>query len=171
MAGEIEAEKAWLQATKDYVDELKLEMRRVTWPNRKQVEAHYGCGDCLRFRVRGVLQDCRLDSRTRQHYRVFQIVTSKRMPDENVHDQSRKIGREAVPRRPKRTSDAPRMPARAKRCRTAAAGGSASRRAAALPPKNWYIIHTYSGFENKVAESLRTRVRGLWVCAIRSGRF
>jgi len=25
------------------------------------------------------------------------------------------------------------------------------------PPKHWYIIHTYSGFENKVAESLRTR--------------
>jgi transcriptional antiterminator NusG len=29
--------------------------------------------------------------------------------------------------------------------------------APAAPPKNWYIIHTYSGFENKVAESLRTR--------------
>jgi transcriptional antiterminator NusG len=28
-----------------------------------------------------------------------------------------------------------------------------------LPPetKQWYIIHTYSGFERKVAESLRTR--------------
>ncbi len=39
MAGEIEAVKAWPQATKDYIDELKLEMRRVTWPNRKQVEA------------------------------------------------------------------------------------------------------------------------------------
>ena len=25
------------------------------------------------------------------------------------------------------------------------------------PPKQWYIIHTYSGFERKVAESLRTR--------------
>lgn len=25
------------------------------------------------------------------------------------------------------------------------------------PQKNWFIIHTYSGFENKVAESLRTR--------------
>ncbi len=27
----------------------------------------------------------------------------------------------------------------------------------AAAPKNWYIIHTYSGFENKVAESLKTR--------------
>ena len=29
--------------------------------------------------------------------------------------------------------------------------------APAAPSKNWYIIHTYSGFENKVQESLRTR--------------
>jgi preprotein translocase subunit SecE len=28
----------WIQRTKDYINELKLEMRRVTWPNRKQVE-------------------------------------------------------------------------------------------------------------------------------------
>ncbi len=28
---------------------------------------------------------------------------------------------------------------------------------AVASPKNWYIIHTYSGFENKVQESLRTR--------------
>ena len=27
----------------------------------------------------------------------------------------------------------------------------------AASPKKWYIIHTYSGFENKVQESLRTR--------------
>jgi len=27
--------------------------------------------------------------------------------------------------------------------------------------KNWYIIHTYSGFENKVAESLRSRSEAL----------
>jgi preprotein translocase subunit SecE len=39
MAGEIESVKSWPQATKDYIDELKLEMRRVTWPTRKQVEA------------------------------------------------------------------------------------------------------------------------------------
>jgi preprotein translocase subunit SecE len=31
--------KNWLDATKDYVNDLKLEMRRVTWPNRKQVES------------------------------------------------------------------------------------------------------------------------------------
>jgi preprotein translocase subunit SecE len=30
--------KSWYVGTKDYVNELKLEMRRVTWPNRKQVE-------------------------------------------------------------------------------------------------------------------------------------
>ncbi len=28
----------WPKITRDYVNELKLEMRRVTWPNRKQVE-------------------------------------------------------------------------------------------------------------------------------------
>jgi transcriptional antiterminator NusG len=27
------------------------------------------------------------------------------------------------------------------------------------PPKSWYIIHAYSGFEQKVAESLRTRAQ------------
>jgi len=32
-------EKNWLQSTKDYVNDLRLEMRRVTWPNRKQVES------------------------------------------------------------------------------------------------------------------------------------
>jgi len=40
------------------------------------------------------------------------------------------------------------------------AAGPVETEAAAQPaekPKNWYIIHTYSGFENKVAESLRTR--------------
>jgi preprotein translocase subunit SecE len=31
-------EKNWLHRTRDYVNDLKLEMRRVTWPNRKQVE-------------------------------------------------------------------------------------------------------------------------------------
>ena len=32
-------QKNWIEATKDYINDLKLEMRRVTWPNRKQVES------------------------------------------------------------------------------------------------------------------------------------
>jgi len=31
--------KTWVDGTKDYFNDLKLEMRRVTWPSRKQVEA------------------------------------------------------------------------------------------------------------------------------------
>ena len=31
--------KIWLNETKDYINDLKLEMRRVTWPSRKQVES------------------------------------------------------------------------------------------------------------------------------------
>jgi len=31
--------KVWVQNTKDYVNELRAEMRRVTWPTRKQVES------------------------------------------------------------------------------------------------------------------------------------
>jgi preprotein translocase subunit SecE len=34
-----EEKKNWLQGIQDYVNDLKLEMRRVTWPNRKQVES------------------------------------------------------------------------------------------------------------------------------------
>ena len=31
--------KNWLQGIRDYYNELKMEMRRVTWPTRKQVES------------------------------------------------------------------------------------------------------------------------------------
>jgi preprotein translocase subunit SecE len=34
-----EEKKNVLEATKDYVNELKLEMRRVSWPSRAQVES------------------------------------------------------------------------------------------------------------------------------------
>src|ERR1041384_5898765 len=35
----IEKNKNWPKAVKEYFNELKLEMRRVTWPSRKQVES------------------------------------------------------------------------------------------------------------------------------------
>ena len=31
--------KNWVQGTKDYINELKVEMHKVSWPNRKQVES------------------------------------------------------------------------------------------------------------------------------------
>ena len=35
----LEKIKTWPKAVKDYYTELKLEMRRVTWPSRKLVES------------------------------------------------------------------------------------------------------------------------------------
>ena len=31
--------KNWIERTRDYVNELKVEMRRVSWPTRAQVES------------------------------------------------------------------------------------------------------------------------------------
>jgi preprotein translocase subunit SecE len=30
--------KKWFQDTRDYINEIRTETRRVSWPNRKQVE-------------------------------------------------------------------------------------------------------------------------------------
>lgn len=35
----LESMKEWPDITKNYIGELQLEMKRVTWPNRKQVES------------------------------------------------------------------------------------------------------------------------------------
>jgi len=39
MAGALEDMKRWPTATKNYIAELQNEMRKVTWPNAKQVRA------------------------------------------------------------------------------------------------------------------------------------
>jgi len=39
MAGALESIKEWPRATKNYIGELQNEMRKVTWPNAKQVRA------------------------------------------------------------------------------------------------------------------------------------
>jgi preprotein translocase subunit SecE len=36
--GFLESVKEWPEITRNYIGELQLEMKRVTWPNRKQVE-------------------------------------------------------------------------------------------------------------------------------------
>ncbi|GAC1656065.1 MAG: hypothetical protein NVS4B8_30990 [Herpetosiphon sp.] len=39
MATEIQTVKSWPQRSKDYFEDLQTEMKRVTWPSRKQVES------------------------------------------------------------------------------------------------------------------------------------
>ena len=34
-----EAKQNWIESTRAYIDSLKAEMRKVTWPNRTQVES------------------------------------------------------------------------------------------------------------------------------------
>ncbi len=77
--------------------------------------------------------------------------------EQEEHPRSRWTPAPAPPKRSRRTRNRrPRKPRRDGR-------GGARRRGAAPAvqaepsSKKWYIIHTYSGFENKVAESLRTR--------------
>ena len=37
--GFLESVKEWPAITRNYISELQLEMKRVTWPSRKQVES------------------------------------------------------------------------------------------------------------------------------------
>ncbi len=39
MAGELEKKPSWIDSTREYFTDIRSEMRRVTWPNRKQVES------------------------------------------------------------------------------------------------------------------------------------
>ena len=39
VTGAVEAVKSWPQRVKTYIEGLRMEMRRVTWPSKKQVQA------------------------------------------------------------------------------------------------------------------------------------
>jgi preprotein translocase subunit SecE len=40
MAAELEVKKpSWVESTRDYLTDIRSEMKRVTWPNRTQVES------------------------------------------------------------------------------------------------------------------------------------
>jgi transcriptional antiterminator NusG len=69
--------------------------------------------------------------------------------DESVPFDDEQPGPEAEPETPE--------PVDAVQGDVAAAGAAAAPAYDDSAAKKWYIIHTYSGFENKVAESLRTR--------------
>ena len=39
MAEELVRKSTWIDNTREYFTDIRAEMRRVTWPNRKQVES------------------------------------------------------------------------------------------------------------------------------------
>jgi preprotein translocase subunit SecE len=39
VTGAVETVKGWPEKVKNYIEGLRMEMRRVTWPNKKQVQA------------------------------------------------------------------------------------------------------------------------------------
>lgn len=40
MAGELEPKKEnWIETSRDYLNDIRSEMRRVTWPTREQVQS------------------------------------------------------------------------------------------------------------------------------------
>jgi len=63
--------KNWFQATRDYINELKLEMRRVFLAKPEAGGRHHGGGDFRRFRLRGLLWVAGLDTRPRRQGSSF----------------------------------------------------------------------------------------------------
>ena len=83
----------------------------------------------------------------------------------SMQEEEKKVENETVEMTPPETAEeAAQTPAAAEAAAEAPAAGEAPEGAGAgEPPRNpnmkWYIVHTYSGFERKVKESLESRVQ------------
>ena len=151
----------WPAQTKNYFEELKQEMRRVTWPTWKQVRATttvvivavfafaaYFCRRRCRL-VGGLLPNSLNilhEIKRVSHVRQRSIRHSPDTNEAGEPDEQETVSGEC--RSPRKSRAESRPPVSEW---SLCAGRHDD------PRKNWYIIHTYSGFENKVAESLRTR--------------
>ena len=148
--------KVWVQDTKEYFNDLKLEMRRVTWPNRKQVEGTTAVVilSVFAFAAYFAVVDSLLTSGIKEGpgllHEIGGIWPTRRITSKNSRKTKATLPQAAKP------ETLPEAPASRKR-RTRRRKPAPKSRYAEAAPKNWYIIHTYSGFENKVQESLRTR--------------
>jgi transcriptional antiterminator NusG len=82
------------------------------------------------------------------------------MPDENLPEENTQPAEVAVHPEPGHDAQEPAPPEIPEAAAPEAAAPEApveGAETAAGPPKSWFIIHTYSGFEQKVADSLRSR--------------
>ena len=39
MAGEMEVKQSWVESTRSYLQDIRSEMKRVTWPSRERVQS------------------------------------------------------------------------------------------------------------------------------------
>ena len=111
-----EAYKNWFERTKDYVNELKLEMRRVTWPNRKQVEGTTAVVIFSVFAFAGLLRGGGHDAGNRHVTRLFNVLyeVGGYGSEENVYfDEQPELDVDAeAPAEAGRCAEAPAEPSR-----------------------------------------------------------
>ena len=145
--------KVWAQRNEGLLRRTAARDERVTWPTWKQVRRHHGGRDRRGVRVRRV-------------FRGGGYVLVERLITEMFERSSR--SKAAIHGR-REASTSKNTPDDERRCRRRRLPATPETAAASEPPrsrgpaprkrrrKNWFIIHTYSGFEQKVAESLRSR--------------
>jgi transcriptional antiterminator NusG len=147
----------WPAMVKDYVGELQMEMRRVSWPSWKQVRATTGVVIAAVFAFAAYFYVVDLIV-GRAITKVFTALSSRAaMADQENVEEQEPIASKGVP-----PAEMPADEAAAEAGMPDAVEGEVETAAPVAvdvdaSPKNWFIIHTYSGFEQKVAESLRSR--------------
>ena len=142
--------KAWPQRAKSFYNDVRTEMKKVTTPNRKEVQGTTTVVIITVFLFAAYFWVHRHDSPedagpgpaqpgASLSSRMAEAVV---MTDEEIKPESNSA--EAQPSGEASDRHAP----------TAVAEETPKN-----PNMKWYIIHTYSGFERKVKESLESRVR------------
>jgi transcriptional antiterminator NusG len=79
------------------------------------------------------------------------------MPEETHPEETTQQAEVATQQDPAEEAQEPAPPASPQAAAPEAPVEGAETAAPGGPPKSWFIIHTYSGFEQKVADSLRSR--------------
>ena len=140
----------WIDSTRQYLIDIRGEMKRVTWPSRVKVESTTVVVILSVFAFRALLQGYR--------YGRYSIPSSRAMtasPSQSENSDART--RTSFPKNP---SSAHRgccrgcrtwlLNQKQNRAGTESAKGGTSRR---KPSPQWYIIHTYSGFEQQGSQN------------------